>query len=195
MADLVNIILNSMFTLNKPQRLFMATLFTTLMLFQGKATFRNMSRYSSMSEKRFNRWYRRKFPYATFNTQLLTHSFTKPYDCIAAIDASFIKKSGKQTDGLGWFYNGAQGAAERGLEVSLICAVNMTSHTAYSIDARQTLDEKDRSRIDLYVDHLVDVAPKLKTLGIKYLAADAYYSKAKFGMCFTVNTGFAKLHI
>ena len=74
MTDLVNIILNSMFTLNKPQRLFMATLFTTLMLFQGKATFRNMSRYSSMSEKRFSRWYRRKFPYATFTTNALKNN-------------------------------------------------------------------------------------------------------------------------
>lgn len=56
----------------------------------------------------------------------------------------------------------------------------MTSHTAYSTDARQTLDEKDRSRIDLYTDHMIDVAPKLKTLDIKYLAANSYYSKAKF---------------
>ena len=27
-------------------------------MFQGKATFRNLSRYSDMHEKRFSRWYR-----------------------------------------------------------------------------------------------------------------------------------------
>lgn len=59
----------------------------------------------------------------------------------------------------------------------MIYTVNMTSHTAYSIDARQTLDKTDRSRVDWYAEHMIDVAPKLKTLGIKYLAADSYYSK------------------
>lgn len=180
MAELVNTVLNAMSTLNKPQRLFMAALFSTLMCFQGKATFRNMSRYSDMCEKRFSRWYQRKFPYSEFNSKLLLHSFPEPLEHIAAIDASFMKKSGKKTDGLGWFYNGAQATAERGLEISLISAVNIKANTAYSIDARQTLDEDNKSRIDLYAEHVKDIAPKLKSLGIKYLAADALYSKAKF---------------
>lgn len=189
MADLVNTILNTMSSLNKPQKTFMAYLLAALMVFQGKATYRNLSRYSDMSEKRFSRWYRRAFPYAEFNSRLLTHAFPKEPERIAAIDASFMKKSGKKTEGLGWFYNGAQGVSERGLEVSLVCAVNVQANTAYSIDARLTLDREDQSRMDLYGQHIGDVASTLKRLNIRYVAADACYSKTKF-VCAVTDAGF-----
>jgi hypothetical protein len=35
------------------------------------------------------------------------------------MDCSFIPKSGKQTPGLDWFYNGSASRTERGLEISL----------------------------------------------------------------------------
>jgi hypothetical protein len=180
MTDLVNTIFSLMPSIKKPQRVFMAGLFATLVVFQGRATFRNMSRYSDMSEKRFARWSRRDFPFAQFNTELLLHSLGRAQENIAAIDASFMKKSGKKTEGMGWFYNGAQGASERGLETSLISAVNIKSHTAYSIDARQTIDTEGKTRTDLYAEHVVDIAEELKRLNIQYLAADSFYSKFKF---------------
>ena len=70
MTDLVNTIFSLMPSIKKPQRVFMAGLFATLVVFQGRATFRNMSRYSDMSEKRFARWYRRDFPFSQFNREL-----------------------------------------------------------------------------------------------------------------------------
>ncbi|BCD99211.1 transposase [Marinagarivorans cellulosilyticus] len=188
MTELVNTIFSLMPSINKPQRVFMAGLIATLVVFHGRATFRNMSRYSDMSEKRFARWYRRDFPFAQFNTELLLHSLGRSQENIAAIDASFMKKSGKKTEGLGWFYNGAQGASERGLETSLISAVNIKSHTAYSIDARQTIDVEGKTRADLYADHVADMADELKRLEIQYLAADSFYSKYKF-VNRVVNTG------
>ena len=42
-----------------PQQKFMFMLFSVLMSCLGKATFRNMSRYSEPHEKTFSRWYRR----------------------------------------------------------------------------------------------------------------------------------------
>lgn len=180
MTDLVNTIFRLMPSINKPQRVFMTGLLATLVVFHGRATFRNMSRYSDMSEKRFARWYRRDFPFEQFNTELLLHSLGRSQENIAAIDASFMNKSGKKTEGLGWFYNGAQGASERGLETSLISAVNIKSHTAYSIDARQTIDAEGKTRTDLYADHVADMAGALKRLNIQYLAADSFYSKYKF---------------
>ncbi|MCO1337284.1 hypothetical protein MO867_23475, partial [Microbulbifer sp. OS29] len=50
------------------------------------------------------------------------------------------------------------------------------SNTAYALDAQQTIDEEGRSRIELYADHAVKVATAIRALGIKYLAADAYYT-------------------
>ena len=99
MTDLVNTIFSLMPSIKKPQRVFMAGLFATLVVFQGRATFRNMSRYSDMSEKRFARWYRRDFPFSQFNRELLLHSLGRSQENIAAIDASFMKKSGKKQRG------------------------------------------------------------------------------------------------
>jgi len=99
------------------------------------------------------------------------------------VDASFMKKSGHKTSGLGWFYNGALGQAQHGLELSLICTIDLASKTAYALEAKQTLDSELRekeSRVDLYARQVQSVAGQLKAQSIRYLAADAYYSKAKF---------------
>ncbi|ASJ76784.1 hypothetical protein [Granulosicoccus antarcticus] len=153
---LVETILDSMSNVKKPQRKFISALFAVLVVFQGKANFRNMSRYSSISEKCFSRWYRHPFDFSQFNTALLLHESPDPEQFIAAIDASFLSKSGKKTQGLAWYYNGAAG------------------------EAQQTLDEAEKTRVDLYAEHLVSKATALKELGVKHIAADAYYSKTKF---------------
>ena len=127
----------------------MIALFAVLTVFQGKATFRNMSRYSDMSEKRFSRWYRRAFDFALFNTALFLKQLPDNGDRIAAIDASFMSKLGKLTDGLGQFYNGAAGEAQQGLEASLVCIIDMKANTAYALDARQTIDQSNKTRVDL----------------------------------------------
>ena len=180
MEDVVEAVLRSMSNVKKPQRVFMAALFTVLMVFQGKATFRNLSRYSQMSEKRFSRWYGREFEFAKFNLQLMTCVFSSDSDYIAAIDASFITKSGKKTDGLGKFYNGGAGEAQQGLEISAICTIDLKSNTAYALEAIQTLDVPGKTRADSYAEQAVRLVPMLLAKGITYMAADAYYSKVKF---------------
>ena len=91
-----------------------------------------------------------------------------------------MSKSGRKTEGLGYYYNGSAGEAQCGLEISLISVTDLKSNTAYALDAQQTIDVEGRSRIDLYADHVVKLAPELHRLNIRYLAADAYYSKVKF---------------
>ena len=68
MEVIVETILASMSNVKKHQRNFMLSLFAVLVVFQGKATFTNMGRYSSMNEKRFRRWSRRDFNYPTFRS-------------------------------------------------------------------------------------------------------------------------------
>ena len=106
MDESVNFILIAMSSVKKPQRLFMVGLLLALQVYQGKATFRNLSRYSELSEKRFSRWYRRSFGFSLFNRHLFTEELPKENEVIGAIDASFVNKSGKKTEGLGYFYNG-----------------------------------------------------------------------------------------
>ena len=49
MENLVDTILLQMSTIKKPQKRFIKCLFSVLTLFMGKATFRNLSRYCSLS--------------------------------------------------------------------------------------------------------------------------------------------------
>ena len=60
-----------MSSVKQPQAKFIASLFSVLMVFQGKANFRNLSRYCVMHEKRFSRWYRKAFDFVAFNRALL----------------------------------------------------------------------------------------------------------------------------
>ena len=180
MEDLVKTILQKMSTVKKPQQVFMASLFSVFMVFQGKATFKNMSRYCDMSEKRFGRWFRRRFNFSEFNLKIMDAHFPEKNERIAVIDASFIKKAGKKTEGLAWFYNGCAGEAQKGLEASMICVVDLKLNTAHAIEAEQTIDKENLSRVDLYANQVIRLAPMLLEKNIRHIAADAYYSKVKF---------------
>ena len=180
MNDIIKNALAAMTMQTKPQKTFIALLLSALVVFHGKATFRNLSRYSSMSEKRFSRWYGRAFDYFEFNSLMLSDSLSKTGELIAALDASFMTKSGKNTDGLGKFWRGCTGRAEKGLELSLLSVVDLNSNTAYALEAKQTLDIKGKTRVDLYAEQVVAKAKQVTALGIKHMAVDAYYFKKKF---------------
>ena len=127
MNDIVKNALDAMPMLKKPQKLFILLLLASLAVFQGKATFRNLSRYSSMSEKRFSRWYGRSFEFCTFNCLMLSDPLSKAGVLIAALDASFMTKSGNHTEGLGNFWCGCTGRTEKGLELSLLSVVDINA--------------------------------------------------------------------
>ena len=124
-------------------------------------------------------WYGRPCEFAQFNAKLLSRALSDDQDCIAAIDASFVSKAGKKTDGLGWFYNGSLGQSQRGLQVSMICRVDLKSNTAYTLEALQTIDQPDKTRVDRYAQQVVEIAPQLLQQAIVHRVAAAYYSKIK----------------
>lgn len=180
MDSIVISALDAMSNVKKHQKTFIALLLSALVVVQGKATFRNLSRYSSMSEKRFSRWYRRSFDFFNLNCLMLSDVFSKGSELIAALDASFMTKSGKKTDGLGKFWRGCSARSEQGLELSLLSVIDLQSNTAYALDAKQTIDEEDKTRVDLYGEQVVKLAKNILELGITYLVVDAYYFKEKF---------------
>jgi hypothetical protein len=185
MNVIVNNILMKMSSVRKHHRVFIILLFTALSSFRGKATFRNMSRYSSLSEKSFYRWYKQQFDFTTFNNLLLSEELKfDQNDKIAAIDASFMKKSGKHTYGLGMFFNGTKQKSEKGLEISAISIIDLESNTGYTLDVKQTHDNEESRTVE-YLNQVKSIANLLKAKNIKYLVGDAYYSKASFvnGVC------------
>ena len=180
MDEILKSALDNIPSLKKPQKTFVMMLLSAFMTFAGKATFRNLSRYSGLHEKRISRWFLRTFDFLTLNCQLLSAILSKNSEIIAAMDASFLPKSGKHTEGLAKFWDSKSSKAQKGLEVSLISVVDIKANTAYALDARQTVDIEGKTRTDLYAEHLVSTAEDLKRQGVTHVAVDAFYAKVGY---------------
>jgi hypothetical protein len=113
-------------------------LFSTIFLLCGKVNFTNLSRYSDLSEKTYRRHYSQTFDFPSFNAHLIAAAIPKSAPVIGVMDCSFITKSGKQTYGLDWFYNGSASRSERGLEISVMAVVNVESGRGYALSVQQT---------------------------------------------------------
>ncbi len=109
---------------------------------------------------------------------------------VAAIDCSFVKKSGKTTWGIDSFYNGSAGKSEKGLEISVISVVDIDACQGYTLSVQQTAftqrmpskQVKTKSealvskRVQGYLEHLKKTRPYFSN-AVKYLVADSFYSK------------------
>jgi hypothetical protein len=124
--------------LNQPLRSFLNELLLLLLVVPGRATFRNLSRYSGYVEKTFSRWFRRPVDWAGLNVAAIRAVVPAEHESVLAFDPSYVPKSGKHTDGLGHFWNGSAGRAEPGLEVNALGWVDVTANTAYTISAEMT---------------------------------------------------------
>jgi hypothetical protein len=175
-------ILQQMSKVKNTQRQFLTTLLMTLMRFRGKATFRNLSRYSDYDEKTYARGFRRPFDFVEFNHLAIAPLIQNQETLVAALDCSFIQKSGKHTEGLGKFYHSQHGRAETGLEISTLAIIDVDYNTAYHLSTRQTpakISHSDETRVDCYLEHLQQDRHALPTQ-VRHLVTDGYYSKTKF---------------
>ena len=105
---------------SQPLRSFLNELLLLVLIVPGRATFRNLSRYSGYVEKTFSRWFRRKVNWAALNVAAIQAVVPAAHESVLAFDPSYIPKSGKHTEGLGHFWNGSTGRAEPGLEVNAL---------------------------------------------------------------------------
>ncbi|MFZ2451653.1 MAG: hypothetical protein WAW36_14140 [Methylovulum miyakonense] len=112
-------------------------LLTCLLGSRGRANYTNLGRHSSVSEKAFRRWFGKKLDFIEFNRIGNREAIPLEAEKVAALDASFVSKSGGKTYGLGYFYNGKQGKAETGLEISTLAIVDVDFNTAYQVSTRQ----------------------------------------------------------
>jgi hypothetical protein len=185
-VTIVNQILKQMPGLAKPQTKFLTLLFATILARRGRCNFRNLSRYGDYCERTIARQFRHEFAWPQFNQQVILKATQPSHALIAAQDASFIPKSGKQTYGLDHFFNSCAGRAERGLEISTLAVVNVTQNGAYTLAVAQTppgeelsREDKEQTRIDFYVKQLREHRHWLPG-EITYLACDGFYAKQKY---------------
>lgn len=171
---------------NKSQRKFLEELFSILPAIRGRFNFCNLSRYSKYNEVSFRRNFSKFFDWVSFNYRIIELSLSSPRSVlIAVVDASFISKSGKKTFGLGRFWSGCANRAQKGLEITALALIEVSTAMTWTLDVCQTpggLSFKegktnDYTRIDYYIEQLLDCRTYLKA--VLYIVADGYYAKQK----------------
>jgi hypothetical protein len=184
---LVHDILKQIPGLGQPQRKFLATLFVTILVLRGRVNFRNLSRYCDYCERTIARQFRRTFDWPDFHQRVLLMALDPHSELISAQDASFLPKSGKQTFGLGHFFNGCAGRAERGLEIATFAVVDVTRRCAFTVACAQTppaaptatKQEKEETLVDFYKQQLREQRHRLPAV-VTYHAVDGYFAKQKY---------------
>jgi DDE superfamily endonuclease len=171
----------------QPQRKFLETLFATILALRGRVNFRNLSRYCDYSERTIARQFRRPFDWPGFHQRVMQAALGPRSELISAQDASFIPKSGKQSFGLGHFFNGCTNRAERGLEISTLAVVDVTRRNAFTLAVAQTppgdnaarRQPQEETRIDFYKEQLREQRHRLPP-GVRYHCVDGYFAKKKY---------------
>ncbi len=185
---IVHDILQQMPAVRQPQRKFLAVLFATILALRGRVTYRNLSRYCEYSERTIARQFRASFDWPDFHQRVMIAALDPRSELISAQDASFIPKSGKQTFGLGHFFNGCASRAERGLEISTLAVVDVTRRCALTLAVAQTPPGADKAaskqaaeetRIDFYKQQLRAQRHRLPER-VTYPCVDGYFAKQKY---------------
>jgi hypothetical protein len=118
-------------------------LFVTILVLRGRVNFRHLSRYCDYAERIIARQFREPFDWLAFHQRVLMAALDPRSELVSAHDASFIPKSGKQTFGLGHFFNGCASRAERGLEISTLAVIDVTRQCAFMLAVSQTPPGED----------------------------------------------------
>jgi hypothetical protein len=180
-----------------PQQKFVFRLFSSWLSVRGRFNYTNLHRHGIFHERTLRRGFVKDFNWLDFNRRLLTLMIPPRHPLIAAMDATFIPKSGKCTPGIGWFFNGCASRVEKGLEASVVALVDTTTNTAYALSALQTpvhpasvkaggkKNQKTaqgaagESRLNFYLRHLRVVRPYFPA-SVRHLAVDGFYACRTF---------------
>ncbi len=155
------------------------------MSLRGRMNYRNMSRYSGIHEKTFSRNFRKSFDFIELNHRLILETIPEGNKKMAAIDASFVPKSGKHSYGIDYFWSGVASRSKKGQEISSLAIVDLDYNTAYNLAVEQTpsrkeIGNKEENRIDFYLQQVQQNEKYLKEHDVTHIAADGFYTKSRF---------------
>jgi hypothetical protein len=193
----INQILDGLKHIHKPQLNFLTVLFTTIFVCGSRINFSSLARHSALNEKTFRRNFRKDIDFIGLNETIVSRA--KCQIEAFAMDATFIKKSGKDTFGLDKFWNGCAGKAEKGLEASIISLIDVKQNASFVLTVDQTepklaFNEKSnekKTRTDFYAEQLeknAETILKQTKIGV----FDGFYAKQKFVQR-TVTMGFTMI--
>jgi SRSO17 transposase len=174
--------------IRRTQSRFIGLLFKLWLAIPGRINYANLARFSEKNEKTFRNWFAKPMDFVAVNSSLVEIVQTESKmgkSMVLAIDASFIRKSGKHTPELGKYWEGKQGKAVKGLEVSCCALIDRRSNNAYVLQAEQTPATlaEGQTRLDNYarqVKTVLEAIPERLNKQIGYVVGDAYYTKKGF---------------
>jgi hypothetical protein len=167
------------------QRQFLQGLFKAVLALRGRINFTNLARFSQFHEQTFRRHFQKAFQWVWFNLTVCRLRRHPEEPVIGVFDCSFLPKSGTETWGLDQFFSSLAGRSRKGLEVSMLGVVATKSRKALGVDATQTppdlpADQTDGySRVDFYLEQIIDLYGELTDLGVSYWVGDGFYAKQK----------------
>ncbi len=145
---------------------------------KDKINFLQLARYSGRAESSYRNLFSRRFDFFSFN-QILIETYVKGAKALI-FDPSYINKAGKHTAGVGYFWSGVAGKPKWGLELGGLGVLDIDRHTAFHLNAIQTIDVKDdETLLTFYSRKLLEHKEPLLNLS-KYLLVDAFFSKETF---------------
>ena len=185
LISIFNTIVLQLGNISKPQKDFLSELFEVIFSLYGKGNFINLSRFSKFNECTFRRNFSKFFDWVQFNYLIINMYYIPSQVLIALIDCSFISKSGKKTFGLDKFWSGVSSKALKGLEISVLSLLNVSTTTTWTLDVTQTPgnikanegNENEYTRINFYLEQFIDCLPVLRY--VTYIVADGFYAKQK----------------
>jgi len=173
----IDSVLAEMSNINSWRKEFVTETLILFLCIKGRINFLQLGRFGKHKEQRYRQQFEKPFDFLTFNKELTLSHGSGRY--AIAFDPSYINKSGKHTPGLGYFWSGCSGRAKWGLEIGGLAAIDIDNHTAFHLEAVQTMATKEQSLTDWYSDVISE--RKTQLLGISaYLVADAWFAKRSF---------------
>jgi putative transposase len=183
-------VLLSRLALKSTQKRFLGVMLSVWLALPGRVNAQNLARYSGWSERTFRRWMhveQTSSSWLPVHCQVVLEAQSQGVigqEFILAVDASFIRKSGHHTPGLGSFWNGCASRSERGLELSCAALIDVTTRQAFSLEVRQTQAKGEAAdRLTQYQAQLEEVLTFLAdvpTVTLQAVVADGQYAKTQF---------------
>lgn len=173
----INRVLAKMSNINSCRKEFVTETLILFLCIKGRINFLQLARYGKHKEQRYRQQSEKPFDFLTFNKELTISHGSGHY--VIAFDPSYISKSGKRTPGLGYFWSGCAGRAKWGLEIGGLAAVDIDNHTAFHLEAVQTMVDKEQSLTHWYAEIIANRKESLKAIS-KYIVVDAWFSKRSY---------------
>jgi len=157
---------------------FMLHIFNLFLGIKGRLNFLQFERFGKYGEQAYRNQFEENFSFLEFNKIMVKEHASD--NLAIAFDPSYISKSGKKTPGVGYFWSGMAGQAKWGLEIGGLAAVDIDNHTAFHLDAVQTIYLAENETLpEYYAKVILERKEALQEVS-KILLADAYFSKRTF---------------